>query len=163
MIYAAVKDLVDRFGEPELVQLSDRDGTGSMGTAVVNRAIADATAFADGYLGRVYQLPLAGCAKPITVPGAAPEYVCPPVLTRMVCDLARYYLYTDLSDDHEAARRYKAAQSDLAGIAAGKTLLSCPWGGTPGVLIGEDVLQPNEAVYSFAPRQIGRDAEQGYR
>ena len=163
MIYAAVKDLVDRFGEAELVQLSDRDGTGSMGTTVINRAIADATAFADGYLGRVYRLPLAGCAKPVTVPGAAPEYACPPVLTRMVCDLARYYLYTDLADDHEAARRYKAAQSDLAGIAAGKILLSCPWGGTPGALLGDDVLQPNEAMHSFACWQIGRDAEQGYR
>ena len=163
MIYAAVKDLVDRFGEPELVQLSDRDGTGSIGTVVVNRAIADATAEANGYLGRVYKLPLTGCAKPVTVPGAAPEYVCPPVLTRMVCDLARYYLYTDLADEHEAARRYKSAKSDLAGIAAGKILLSCPWGGTPGALLGDDVLQPSEVMYSFAPRQIGRDAELGYR
>ena len=163
MIYAAIKDLVDRFGETELVQLSDRDGTGSIGAVVVNRALLDATAVADGYLGRVYQLPLVGCAKPVTVPGAAPEVVCPPVLMRMVCDLARYYLYTDLADDHEVARRYKAAQSDLAGIAAGKILLSCPWGGTPGALLGDDALQPSEVMHSFAPRQIGRDAEQGYR
>lgn len=162
MIYARIGDLVDRFGERELTQLSDRDDAGEINTAVVNRAISDATAFVDGYIGHVYKLPLLGCAKPITVPGAAIEYACPPALTRMVCDLARYYLYTDVADDHEAVRRYKAAQADLGAIASGKTQLSCPWGGAPGESIGDDALLPNEAYHSFAPRQLDGDALRGF-
>ena len=162
MIYAAVKDLVDRFGEAELVQLSDRDGTGSIGTVVVNRAIADATAEANGYLGRVYKLPLTGCAKPVTVPGAAPEYVCPPVLTRMVCDLARYYLFTDVDEKHAAVRNYQAAVALLKAIADGKTQLACPWGGAPGVALGADALQQDEVLHSFAPRQMDGDALKGF-
>ena len=162
MIYARISDLVDRFGERELTQLSDRDDAGEINTAVVNRAISDATAFVDGYIGRVYKLPLLGCAKPITVPGAAIEYACPPALMRMVCDLARYYLYTNVADEHEAVRRYKAAQADLAGIAAGKTQLSCPWGGAPGEALGNDALQADEAYHSFAPRQINDQTLRGF-
>lgn len=162
MIYARISDLVDRFGERELTQLSDRDDAGEINTAVVNRAINDATAFVDGYIGRVYKLPLLGCAKPVTVPGAAIEYACPPALTRMVCDLARYYLYTNAPDEHEAVRRYKAAQADLAAIAAGKTQLSCPWGGAPGEALGNDALQADEAYHSFAPRQLNDQTLRGF-
>lgn len=162
MIYARVSDMIDRFGERELTQLSDRDDAGQINNAVLNRAISDATAFADGYLARVYRLPLLGCAKPVTAPGAAPEYACPPVLTRMVCDLARYYLYTDVADEHEAVRRYKAAQSDLAHIASGKILLSCPWGGAPGEALGDDALEADEVVHTFTPRQITADSLRGF-
>jgi phage gp36-like protein len=162
MIYARISDLIERFSERELVQLSDRDDAGEVNTAVVNRALADATALVNGYIGLVYQLPLLGCAKPATVPGAPTEYFCPPALTRIVCDLARYYLYTNAPDEHDATRRYKAAQAGLAAIAAGKTHLSCPCGGPPGVALSSDNLQANEVMHSFAPRQINDDSLRGF-
>lgn len=164
MIYAKASDMVDRFGERELTQLSDRDDTGEINTQVLTRAINDATAFVDGYLGRVYQLPLRGCAKPLTVPGGVVEYVVPPVLTRMVCDLARYYLFTDVLDEkHEAVRRQQSAVRDLKALAEGSTQLSCPWGGTAGESLHADTLQAQEVYHSFAPRQLNDDALRGYR
>ncbi|MFM9881202.1 MAG: gp436 family protein [Burkholderiaceae bacterium] len=162
MTYAKAADLTARFGERELTQLTDRDDTGQTNVGLVNRALQDATAFIDSYIGRVYALPLRGCAKPVVVPGAAPEYVPPPVLTRLACDLARYYLYTDLADDHEAARRYKNAVRDLADIASGKTQLTCPWGGPPGDALHAEGLQSQEVQSSFAPRQITDDSLRGY-
>lgn len=163
MIYARLSDMIDRFGERELMQLSDRDDAGEINAAVLGRAINDATAFVDGYLGRVYQLPLIGCAKPVTTPGAVPEYVAPPALTRLVCDLARYYLFTDVDDKHAAVRNYQAAVALLKALAEGKTQLSCPWGGAPGVALGADALQPDLVTHSFAPRQLNDDALRGYR
>lgn len=161
MIYARIADMVDRYGERELMQLTDREDAGEINPQVLNRAINDATAFVDGYLGRVYKLPLRGCAKPLTVPGGTPEYVVPPVLTRMVCDLARYYLFTDVLDEkHEAVRRQQQAVRDLKALADGVTSLSCPWGGTAGEPLHADALQEEQVVYSFAARD---DAMDGYR
>lgn len=154
--------MVERFSLREMTQLSDRDDTGEVNTSVLTRAIDDATAFVDGYIGRVYALPLAGCAKPATVPGAAPVYVAPPVVTRIVCDLARYYLYTDAPDEHEATRRYKFAVKELAAIADGTTQLTCPWGGPPGVALHSDALQGQEAFHSFRPRAINDDSLRGF-
>ena len=74
MIYAQWTDMVERFSLREMTQLSDRDGIGEVNTSVLTRALDDATAFADSYLGRVYALPLAGCAKPVTTPGATMEF-----------------------------------------------------------------------------------------
>jgi phage gp36-like protein len=162
MLYAQWTDMVERFGARELIQLSDRDDTGEINTAVLTRAIDDATAFVDGYLGRVYRLPLKGCAKPLTIPGGAVEYVPPPVITRMVCDLARYYLYTDVADDHEALRRHKAAVADLKAIAEGGTQLSCPWGGPAGEPLHSDGLESQEAYHSFTPRQVSDDTTRGF-
>ena len=162
MIYAKASDMVERFGERELTQLSDREDTGEINAQVLTRALNDATAFVDGYLGRVYQLPLIGCAKPLTVPGAAPEYVAPPALMRLVCDLARYYLFTDVDEKHAAVRNYQAAVALLKAIADGKTQLACPWGGAPGVALGADALQQDQVMHSFAPRQMDGDALKGF-
>lgn len=163
MIYAQWTDMVERFGERELTQLSDRDDTGEINPAVLNRAILDATAFVDGYIGRVYKLPLLGCAKPLTAPGAAVEYAVPPVLKRIVCDLARYYLHDQLADEkHEVVRRHSAATQDLKNIAEGKTQLTCPWGGSPGEAINADPLVDDEAFHSFAPRQMNDDSLRGF-
>lgn len=154
MRYATPADMTERYGERELTLLTDRDGVGETNVQRLTNALADAQAFVDGYVGRVYKLPLAGCAKPITAPGAAPVYVAPPVLTRIACDLARYYLYTDLPDEHEVSRRHKAVVAELKAIADGATQLVCPWGGSPGVAINADPLVSAEVYHSFAPRQI---------
>ncbi len=54
MVYARISDMVERFGEAELIGLSDRDDTGEINDSVLTRALDDATSFIDGHVGRVY-------------------------------------------------------------------------------------------------------------
>ena len=63
----------------------------------MDKALADASAYADDFLRGRYTLPLAGI---------------PRTLTLMVCDIARFYLYDDAATDI-VERRYKDAQSWL--------------------------------------------------
>ena len=163
MIYATVADLVSRFGQTELVQLTD---TSNMPPSVIDAArvatkIDDAAAFVDGYVGQAYRLPLAGCAKPNGAGGF--DRVAPPVLVRLTCDLARYYLFTDVLDEkHEAVRRQQSAVKELAAIASGATQLACPWGGAAGEPLHADALQEDQVYHSFAPRPLDADALRGY-
>ena len=163
MDYATPADLVARFGEQELIQLTDPDLRQVQEDKVL-RAIADAQAFADGFVGSVWQLPLAGCAKPSPMPGAldAVQLVPPPQLTRVVCDVARYYLYDDLAPEHEVYLRFRAAERELQAIAKGDAVLACPWGGAPGVQLAGD--QPGDArvLFGFSPRQITDDELRGF-
>lgn len=165
MNYASVQDMVDRFGEPEMIQLTAGADATAVGTAKAEQALGDAQAWADGFVGRVYRLPLAGCAKPAPTPEnpAAVQYVAPPQLTRAVCDVARYYLYDDVAPEHEVYIRFKAAERELAAIADGKAVLACPWGGAPGVLLAGDAPGEAEVYHGFSTRQISDDAIAGYR
>lgn len=79
MTYATQQNLIDRFGEEELIQLTDRGNLGVINATVVSRALADADALINGYLVGRYTLPL---ATPV-----------PDVLERLACDIARYSLY----------------------------------------------------------------------
>lgn len=164
MDYASVQDLIDRFGETELIQLTDPDQQ-AVQAARVERALQDAQAFANGLLAQVYRLPLLGCVKPAPAPGAphAVVHVPPPQLTRIVCDVARYYLYDDLAPDHEVAQRYKAAAAELRAIADGKAQLTCPWGGEPGETLASGALGDGQTYYHFAPRSVTEDVSRGYR
>jgi phage gp36-like protein len=163
MNYATVQDMVDRFGERELVQLTDSDLL-AVQAAPAERALADAQALADGFVGRVYRLPLAGCTKPAPTEQnpAATQLVPPPQLTRIVCDVARYYLYDDLAPEHEVYLRYKAAERELQAIGDGKAVLACPWGGTPGTLVAGDAPGDGEVRYEFSPRRITDDSLRGF-
>ena len=164
MNYATAQDLIDRFGERELIELTDPDLV-AVQAEKVERAIADAQAYADSFIGRVYTLPLTGCVKPAPVVGDpfATELVAPPQLTRIAVDVARYYLYKDFAPENEVYLRYKAAEKELLAIADGRAVVSCPWGGAPGALVAGSL--PGEAeVYSgFSPRSMSDDNLAGYR
>ncbi len=109
MTYATQQDLVDRFGEAELIQLTDRADprTGQIDTAVVARALADADATINSYVKSRYSLPLAAV---------------PQVLVRIAADLARFALYDDHAPDHVAGRQRDAIQY-LRGVADGRATL----------------------------------------
>lgn len=110
MAYAIQADLEERFGEAELVRLTDRDSppTGQVDAAVVSRAIEDAQAEINCYLASRYTLPL----------GVVPE-----LLKRLTCDIARYLLYDDVAPD-QIRDRYKDTVVLLKGIAEGKVSLA---------------------------------------
>lgn len=165
MNYATVDDLIARFTERELIELTDTQNIppSTVDTARVQVKIGDAQAFVDGYVGQVYRLPLLGCAKPPVAPGGPTERVAPPVLTRLVCDVARYYLHDDLAPENEVYRRYKAAVKELDAIATGAAMLSCPWGGSPGELVSTDAQSGGDEVRSsFTPRSITDDTLRGF-
>lgn len=164
MNYATLADLQQRFGARELVELTDRDNVPptTVDAALVATKIGDAQAFVDGYVGRVYRLPLLGCSKPNGSGGF--DLVAPPVLTRLCCDLARYYLYDDLAPENEVHRRYKAAIAELEAIASGVAQLACPWGGAPGTPIGVDPQSggSEETLSCFGLRAITDQTLRGF-
>lgn len=164
MSYAAVADMIARYGLDELIELTDLDNIPptTINAARIELKLSDAAAFIDGYVGQVYRLPLRGCRKPATAPGAAAEYVHPPVLVRLACDIARFYLYDDLAPEHEVYRRYQSAVKELDNIASGRAQLACPWGGSPGALIAADAQTGLEVQSCFAPRSITADTLRGF-
>lgn len=107
MTYCTKQDLIDRFGERELIQLTDRatPPASVIDDTVVARAIADATALADGYIGKAYSLPLA---------------TVPEVLTKLTADVARYYLhFKGVDKDSPIQRAYDQALSYFRDVAKG--------------------------------------------
>lgn len=107
MAYARLADMLEEFSASELIQLTDRDTppTGAIVDAVLDRALAGASAEIDGYLARY-----AGAVLDL------------PILTRYCCDMARYRLYRDAAPD-EVRNRYKDAVRFLEMVAAGKISL----------------------------------------
>lgn len=131
MPYLTAADLVSRFGEEEVAQVADR-GTPRVVTAellalaiaddplagwaaadvaavnaalaVIDTALADAQSAVDGYLSTRYATPLASV---------------PPVVARLVADLARAYLHGDRASEPMAKAR-DAALALCRDIAAGK-------------------------------------------
>ena len=162
-VYATVSDLIDRFGEPEMIGLTDPDNT-SVQSDRAQRKLDDAHALANSYVGMAYRLPLAGCAKPAPQPGnpQAVECVAPPLLTRLVCDIARYYLYDDKCTD-EVLKRYEQAKQELLHISQGKATLACPWGGVAGDPLSADPQAGGcEVGYSFPARQMTDETLRGF-
>lgn len=102
MPYCTKQDLIDRFGEDELIQLTDRANLGVIDDTVLNQAIADADAEINGYLAN-YSLPLT---------------TVPTVLVRGACDIARYFLYDDAATE-QVTKRYEAVLKFLGQVAKG--------------------------------------------
>ena len=162
-VYATVDDLIDRFGEAEMIGLTDPDNT-AVQSARAQRKLDDAHALANGYVGMAYRLPLAGCAKPAPQPGnpQAVETVAPPLLARLVCDIARYYLYDDKSTE-EVLKRYEQTKQELLHISQGKATLACPWGGVAGDPLSADPQAGGcEVGYSFPARQMTDETLRGF-
>jgi phage gp36-like protein len=108
-VYATVEDMVERFGESELIQLSDRlePYARVVVRPVVDAALADASAEIEGYVQSRYPLPLSST---------------PRVLTRICCDLARKHLHRDRPTD-AVAKDAESARQQLRAIARGELAL----------------------------------------
>ena len=111
MSYATPQDLINRYPNRDLVQLSNEDPTlTTINTTVLQQALDDASAEIDGYLGGRFALPLTD----------APE-----VLDRLACDVAIYRLQSlrPIHDLADARRRYDDAIAMLTKVAAGEMTL----------------------------------------
>ena len=116
MSYATINDLVKRFGEQEIIQLTDRDNlTGAVDKFRAAAAIRDAVNLIHGYLAKRYTLPLDPA---------------PPLVTRWTCDLARWFLQPHAAPDQVKAN-YERTLAELREAAAGELLLGAeevaPW------------------------------------
>lgn len=107
MGYANQVDMVERFGEAELAQRTNRVDGQTIATAVLARALTDADAEIDAHLATRYSLPLA---------------LVPPVLTRLAADIARYRLFDD-GVPETVRLRYQDAVSLLRRMASGEVRL----------------------------------------
>ena len=105
--YCTQQNMIDRLGQEELIQLTDRNDTGSIDVAVLSAAIADASAEMDGYISTRYKLPLSNV---------------PSVLSRIACNIARYNLYDDAATD-QVAKLHDDAIAFLKSVSKGSVSL----------------------------------------
>lgn len=111
MVYAQPSDMIARYPNRDLVQLTNEDSTQTtVNQTVLQQALADASAEIDGYLEGRFTLPL-------TDP--------PAVLARLTCDVAMYRLQAlrPLHDLAEARKRYEDAVAVLVRVADGTLTL----------------------------------------
>jgi len=136
MAYCTTDDLTERFDATQLAYLADRDGNGSLDAEVVARAIEDAAAEIDSWLGERYGLPLA---------------TTPPRLTAVASDIAFYRLHPAAPPD-DVRRRYEDAVAWLKAVAMGKA----------GLDVGQAGPASGAAQVSAPPRIFSRDSLKGY-
>lgn len=109
MPYTTLQQLIDRFGEVTLVQLTDRgpEPTGAIGVDTVERALADTDAEIDGWLTKRYRMPLAETP-------------------RLVADIAQviaiYKLHV-FAPDPKIEKDYELALKSLRQLATGEKVL----------------------------------------
>ncbi len=109
MAYINIDELKKRFGEEELIELSDIgiDQTGEINSEVIAEAITDAEELINSYVGVRHKLPFSQV---------------PSILVRLGCDLARYFLYRSVRPD-DVKDAYNNAISTLKAIARGDVIL----------------------------------------
>lgn len=105
MSYCTQQQLVDRYGEAMLIDLTDRDDppAGAIVSAVIDGAIADADAAIDGYLKGRYALPLTAT---------------PPLLRDLAMPIAVYKLHRNIASE-KVRQDYDDAMRALREIASG--------------------------------------------
>lgn len=138
MTYATKQDLIDRFGELELKQLTDRVNRPptTIDVVVVDRALGDAAALIDGYLAKVYELPVVST---------------PPVLVKNAADIARYYLHGKAAEkDSPVTRAYNEAVAWLRDVSKGVVRLDLGDGsGTEPAAAGGGAIRANPSSRVF--------------
>jgi phage gp36-like protein len=109
--YITEQELIDRFGEGELIAVTNRTdpAAATIDPDVLDAAIRDAQDEVDGYLAA------GGIAVPL-------GYPIPPRVARVVSDLTRWHLYDDQATE-EVRRRYEDARAWLRDVASGRVAL----------------------------------------
>lgn len=129
MSYASKANMIARFGEDEVIALTDRTNIGVVNDAVLESALAEADAEIDPYLAPRHKLPLASVPK---------------ILTGYACDIARYRLCgAGVTETDSVRNRYKDAVRFLESVAAGRIGL--------GLDAANNVAPPANTVQFSAP------------
>lgn len=132
MSYASQSDMIARFGETEVIQLTDRASVGLIDAVVLANALDEADAEINPYLQGRYVLPMPNV---------------PRILIGYACDIARYRLCGAAVTETEAIRaRYKDAVRFLENVASGKVQL--------GVSVAQTPAQPNATVVVVGSNRV---------
>ena len=144
MSYAVPQDMINRYPNRDLVQLTNEDpAVTTINTTSLQQALDDASAEIDGYIEGRFTLPL---ADP------------PAVLNRLATDIAMYRLQAlrPLHDLADARRRYDDVTALLAKVAAGELTLGL-------ALDGKEPAVAAEAEAIEGPRRVfTRDRLRGF-
>lgn len=114
-----IQDLIDRFGEKELAELTDREHYEVIDEAVINSAISDAEGEVEGYLNAVGLVSRNNRDRLIYLDDQPP----PKALILKTCDIARYYLYEDKLTE-VVEKRYESAIKWLDKVMKHPTMLT---------------------------------------
>jgi phage gp36-like protein len=115
--FATKTDMLDRFGEREVIALTDRDSAGEVDDTVLQRALDGADAEISGYIVSRYPAPLPSV---------------PRMLVDVACDIARYRLTgTDVMCTDDIQQRYDYALKYLTKVGRGEISLGIESDGAP--------------------------------
>jgi phage gp36-like protein len=135
--YAAPQDIINRYPNRDLVQLTNEDPTATTVNDVpLQQALTDASSEIDTYLEARFALPL---SDP------------PAVLNRLACDIAMYRLQSlrPLHDLEDARQRYEDAVAMLTKVAAGELTLGLAADGQEPQLAGAvEAVQGPDRVFN---------------
>ncbi len=135
MAYCTLTDILERVPEELLIQLTDDAGAGAVEASVVARAIADADAEINGYLGSRLAVPLDPA---------------PVLLRKLSVDMAVYHLHARRAGAPEEWRqRYEDARRLLNDVARGRVSL--------GVADPQGTPQPATMLATSQERVFTRD------
>lgn len=140
-VYVTKQDMIERFGEQELMLLTDRatPPAGSIVESVLDQCIRDAGDLIDGHLAGRYTLPLA---------------IVPQILKRTAGTIARFYLHKNGAPDNVRAD-FEDARKLLRAVATGEVALGLSAGGEKPA--GTNAAQMESGVSVFA-----RDKSKGF-
>ena len=137
MSYASVQDMINRYPNRDLVQLTNEDPAATtVNEAPITLALADASAEIDGYIEARFALPLSDA---------------PAVLNRLATDIAMYRLQTlrPLHDLQDARQRYEDAVAMLGKVASGALTLGIAADGQePQVAGAVETVQGPDRVFN---------------
>lgn len=141
MSYATAQDMIDEFGEREVIALTDRDNLGYIDNDLLARKLADAAALIDAHLVGRYALPLVGVF---------------PLLRRYACDIARYLLSgADVTEVETVRNRYKDAVKFLESVRDGDIKLGADSAGQAATepsrisVVGSDRVFTRDSLSDF--------------
>lgn len=134
MPFATQQNMIDRFGEREMIALTDRDNTGGIDAAVLANALAAADSEINAYLAPKYALPFASV----------------PVIVRdFSCDIARYRLCGgEVTETEEVRNRYKDAISFFTRVTKGEITLGMNLLNQEQATSGSVTMQANNRVFT---------------
>lgn len=144
-MFATKADMIARFGEREVIALTDREMTGIINDAVIAQGLQAADAEITGYLAGRYALPFPSV---------------PAVLIGYACDIARYRLTgTDVTCTDDIAARHTEAIRYLRSVAKGEISLGLD---QTGAVVGGVVATGSGVRKAVGNRRFNADSMSGF-
>lgn len=135
-MYCTLQDLIDRGLEDDVLATQGVSDVSDLDSAIINKAIEDATVVIDGYLSGKYSLPLSKAF---------------PVLVRIACDMTIYFLQKNHARER-VREKYDGWISYLKDVARGTVVLD----GDSSLDTVSGSSQIDEIIISVSPRIFGR-------